>query len=133
MEEGAAAAVVRRFYETFESQELDEFVNVLHPQVELQTARGLRRGLNESREWARKSETGELDQRFIVEELIEHGSHVLALVSKQWWWRAEDELAEEHPVAAVFTLRDGRIARWQPFEDRDEARSARRLVASNHD
>ncbi len=124
MEEGAAAAVVRRFYEAFESQQLDEFVNVLHPEVELQTARGLRRGLNEAREWARKSEAGELDQRFVVEELIEHGGQVLALLSKQWWWRADDELAEERPVAAVFTLRDGRIARWQPYEDREGARTA---------
>jgi ketosteroid isomerase-like protein len=121
MQEGAAVGAVRRFYETFEDQELDEFVNVLHPEVELQTARGLRRGLNEAREWALKSEAGELDQRFVVDDLIEHGDHVLALLRKQWWWRKEDELAEEFPVAALFTLREGRIARWQPFEDRAEA------------
>lgn len=114
-------AIVRRFYEAFERQELDELVNVLHPEVELQTARGLRRGLNEAREWALKAEAGELDQRFVVEELVEHRNHVVALVRRQWWWRREEELADESEVGAVFTLREGRIARWQPFEDRAEA------------
>jgi ketosteroid isomerase-like protein len=119
--EDANVDVVRRFYDTFQSQQLDDFVNVLHPEVELQSARGLRRGLNEAREWALKVETGELDQRFVVDELIASGDHVLALVRKQWWWRKEDELADESPVAALFTIRDDRIARWQPFEDRTEA------------
>lgn len=124
MDEGAAAATVRRFYESFEHQRLDEFVDVLHPAVELQTARGLRRGRSEARRWALKSEAGELDQRYEIDRLVEHGAHVLALVRKQWWWRKENRLAEERPVAALFTLREGRIARWQPFEDRAEAYEA---------
>ncbi len=121
LDEGAGTAAVRRFYESFETQQLDEFADVLHPEVELQTARGLRRGRTESQEWALKAETGELDQRFVIDELIEHGEYVLALVRKQWWWHETDELADESPVAAVFTIRDGRIASWQPFEDRAEA------------
>ena len=36
--------VVRRFYEAFNAQDLDAFVATLHPEVELQTARGLREG-----------------------------------------------------------------------------------------
>jgi ketosteroid isomerase-like protein len=118
------AAVVRRFYDAFHRQDLDAFVETLDPHVELQTMRGLRIGRDEAREWATKNPHGELDQRLVVEELIEHHNHVLALLRVQWWWKHDRKLAEDHPGAAVFTFADGRISRWQPFRDRSEAFAA---------
>jgi ketosteroid isomerase-like protein len=118
------ADVVRRFYDAFHRQDLDAFVETLDPHVELQTQRGLRRGREEARVWATRNPHGELEQRLVIEELIERRNHVLALLRVQWWWKREDELAEEHPGAALFTFVDGRIARFQPFRDRGEARAA---------
>jgi ketosteroid isomerase-like protein len=118
------AAVVRRFYDAFHRQDLDAFVETLDPRVELQTMRGLRRGREEARAWATRNPYGELEQRLVVEDLIEHRNHVLALLRVQWWWKRENRLAEEHDGAALFTFADGRIARWQPFADRAEAFAA---------
>jgi ketosteroid isomerase-like protein len=115
---------VRRFYEAFDAQDLDAFVATLHPHVELQTARGLRIGLEEARAWATKSYRGGLRQRYVVEDLIEHHNHVVALVRQQWWWEEENEPAEDNEAAALFTFDDGLISRWQPFTDRAEARRA---------
>ncbi len=119
--ESAAVRTVRRFYETFNAEDVDSFVKTLHPDVELQTARGLRIGLDEARRWGTRNPAGELHQRIVVEELREKGNHVVALIRQQWWWREHDELAHDDEVAALFTFRDGLIARWQPFSDRAEA------------
>ena len=40
---------------------------------------------------------------------------------RQWLWRDRGDPADEHELFYVATIRDGRIARWAPFEDRDEA------------
>jgi ketosteroid isomerase-like protein len=119
---------VEAFYEAFMAQNLDQFVAVLHPDVELQTARGLRIGRAEARGWATRSPHGGLEQRYVVEELREHTDHVVALVRKQWWWAESDELADEEQGAALFTFKDGLIARWQPFTERAEALAAAGLT-----
>jgi urease gamma subunit len=115
---------VRRFYEAFDAQDLEGFVSTLHPHVELQTARGLRIGHEEARAWATKSERGGLRQRYVVEDLLEQGNHVVALVRQQWWWEEENDLAEDNEAAALFTFDDRLISRWQPFTDREEALKA---------
>jgi ketosteroid isomerase-like protein len=115
---------VRCFYEAFNAEDLDDFVECLHPHVELQTARGLRIGLAEARSWATRNPAGDLEQRYVVEDLVEHHNHIVALVRQQWWWKDHQELAEDNEAAALFTFEDGLISRWQPFTDREEALSA---------
>jgi ketosteroid isomerase-like protein len=113
--------LVRRFYEAFNAEDLDGFVDTLHPHVELQTARGLRIGLAEARAWATRNPSGDLRQRYVIEELTEQGNHMVAIVRKQWRWKETEELAEEQETAALFTFEGGSIARWQPFTERAEA------------
>jgi ketosteroid isomerase-like protein len=120
----ADSEVVRRFYEAFAEQDLDSFVETLHPHVELQTARGLRIGRDEARAWATRNPAGELEQRHVIEDLVEHRNHVVALLRQQWWWAGHDEPAEDSEAAALFTFEDGLISRWQPFSERDEALQA---------
>ena len=115
--------LVERFYSAFTSQDLDGFVATLHPEVELQTARGPLEGRDEARRWATKNASGGLEQHVMLEDVRagEDGAHAVALIRKQWWWRESDEVAHDEPEAALFTFRDGLICRWQPFEDRGEA------------
>jgi ketosteroid isomerase-like protein len=116
--------LVRLFYEAFNDEDLDAFVETLHPHVELQTARGLRIGIAEARAWATRNPAGGLHQRYVVEDLLEHHNHVVAVVRRQWWWKETDDLADDEETAALFTLEDGLIARWQPFTDRGQALAA---------
>jgi ketosteroid isomerase-like protein len=64
---------------------------------------------------------GGVRQRVVVDELRESGDRVVALTRRQWYWDGTDELANEDEMAHLFEIRDGRVARWQPFEDRGEA------------
>ena len=120
-DDSTQAEVVWRFYESFNSQDLDAFVATLHPDAELQTARGVRFGRDEARDWATKTPVGSLDQRLVLEAVRERGSHAVALYRKQWWWRETERMAREDPMAALFTFEDGLICRWQPYEDPAEA------------
>ena len=117
--------LVREFYDAFNVQDLDRFVATLHPEVELQTARGVREGREEARGWATKDPGGGLEQMMIVREIQpdSHGVHMLALYTKRWCWREDGSVARDDDMAALFTFREGLIVRWQPFEDADEGRA----------
>ena len=119
------AELVRIFHEAFNEQELDRFAEALHPEVELQTARGLREGREEARAWATKEPGGGLEQTLVLDEVVAEprGTHALALYRKQWHWREDGSLAHASGMAALFTFRENLIARWQPFGDPAEGRS----------
>lgn len=125
--------LARRFYQAFNDQDIDAFAATLHPEVELQTGRGVREGIEEARAWATKVPTGELDQQVVVDELREAGEHVLALVRRQWRWREDDTLASEDEAAAMFSFNDGLVSRWQPYADREEATAVLDRLAERSD
>jgi ketosteroid isomerase-like protein len=112
--------VVRKFIETFNSQDLDAFQETLDPEVEIVSGRGPRHGREEARAWA-TFKPGGLQQKVVVDEMRESGDQVVALTRRQWQWDGTDELATEDEMAHLFEIRNGRVARWQPFEDRAEA------------
>jgi ketosteroid isomerase-like protein len=117
------AAAVLAFIDAFNSEDLERLGEVLDPDVVLHTARGTKRGLAEALAWARRLETGELDQHIELDSRNVEGDRAVALVRKQWWWR-DGQLAREDQMAWVFEIRDGRVARWEPFEDRVAALAA---------
>jgi limonene-1,2-epoxide hydrolase len=115
---------VRAFIGGFNDQDFDLFLSVLDPQVELHTLKlGRITGHEEARRWATK-QPGGLQQHLVIEDLLPSGDQVVALLRQQWRWEGGAEVAEENEVAALFTLRDGRIVRWKPFADRAEALKA---------
>jgi limonene-1,2-epoxide hydrolase len=112
---------VRAFISGFNDQDFDLFVSVLDPEVELHTLKlGLITGHEEARRWATKRPGG-LQQYLVIEDLLRSGDQVVALLRQQWRWEDGDQVAEENEVAALFTVREGRIVRWRPFADRAEA------------
>jgi ketosteroid isomerase-like protein len=60
---------------------------------------------------------------FELEELIDAGDRVLAVVHERALGR-HSGIAFDNPVFAVWTLRDGEIARMRVYLDRDEALEA---------
>ena len=112
---------VRAYVAAFNAEDLDALTAVLAEDVEIQSQRGLIEGREEVRRWAKRNPAGWLDQRLVLDEVTEHGAHAIARVRKQWAWKDDEEPADEEEIFYVATMRDGLIARWAPFEDREKA------------
>jgi hypothetical protein len=118
---------VREFIRAFNERDLDGFVAVLDPGVELHSGRGLRKGIEAARLWATR-EPGGVQQTIELEELYEEGLEggggtAVALIRRLWHWEESGELATVDEMAWLFELRERRVRSWRPYEDRAEALS----------
>lgn len=111
---------VREFIRSFNERDLDAFVEVLDPEVELHSMRGLRKGKEAARLWASRPPGG-VQQTVELDELHEDADRAVALVRRVWHWDEDGSPAGEDEMAWLFELRDHRIRSWRPFEDRAEA------------
>jgi ketosteroid isomerase-like protein len=116
---------VREFIRAFDERDLDGFVAVLDPDVELHSARGLRKGVEAARQWATRAPGG-VQQQIELEQLYEDGTEggggrAVALIVRRWHWEESGQLAGEDAMAWVFELRQRRVRSWRPYEDRAEA------------
>lgn len=117
------ASAVLTFVKSFNDQDLESLASVLHPDVVIHASRGPRHGVEEALAWARRVETGELEQRIELEHIDVADDRAVALIRRQWWWGEQDELAREDEMAWAFELRDGLVVTWRPFDDREAARA----------
>lgn len=116
---------VREFIRAFDERDLDGFVAVLDPEIELHAMKGLRKGLEAARVWATRAPGG-VQQEIELEQLYEDdteggGGRAVALIVRRWRWEDSGELASVEAMAWAFELRDGRILSWRPYDDREEA------------
>jgi ketosteroid isomerase-like protein len=119
---------VREFIRAFNERDLDAFVAVLDPEVELHSMKGLRKGREAARGWATRAPGG-VQQTIEVEEVYEDGTEggggkALAMIRRIWRWDEEGTPAGEDEMAWLFELRNHRIRSWRPFELREEALEA---------
>jgi ketosteroid isomerase-like protein len=116
---------VREFIRAFNERDLDAFVEVLDPDVELHSMKGLRKGREAARLWAARAPGG-VQQTIELEELYEEGTEAgggsaVALIRRVWRWDEDGSPAGEDEMAWLFELRDHRIRSWRPFEEREAA------------
>jgi limonene-1,2-epoxide hydrolase len=116
---------VREFIRAFNERDLDAFVAVLDPEVELHASRGVRKGIEAARVWATRAPGG-VRQTIELEQLYEGnseggGSRAVALIRRHWHWEEDNSEAGVDEMAWSFELRDHKILSWRPCEDRDEA------------
>jgi limonene-1,2-epoxide hydrolase len=116
---------VREFIRAFNERDLEAFVAVLDPEVELHSGRGLRKGIEAARVWATR-EPGGVQQTIELEALYEEGlegggGRAVALIRRRWLWADDDSEAGVEGMAWAFELRDHKILGWRPYEDREEA------------
>src|SRR5262245_36822362 len=81
---------VREFIRAFNERDLEAFVEVLDPGVELHSMKGLRKGREAARLWATRAPGG-VQQTIELEELFEDDTEggagrALALVRRVWRW-----------------------------------------------
>jgi limonene-1,2-epoxide hydrolase len=116
---------IREFIRAFNERDLDAFVELLDPEVELHSMKGLRKGRDAARTWATRPPGG-VQQTIEVEEIHEDGTEggggkALALIRRVWRWEEDGSHASTDEMAWLFALRDHRVRSWRPFEDREVA------------
>lgn len=116
---------VREFIRAFNERDLDAFVAVLDPGVEIHASRGLRKGIEAARLWATRAPGG-VQQTIELEQLYEDGTEsgggrAVALIKRHWHWEEEGGAAGVDEMAWAFELRDHRVLSWRPYDDRTEA------------
>jgi ketosteroid isomerase-like protein len=116
---------VREFIRAFNERDLDSFVAVLDPEVELHAMKGLRKGREAARVWATRAPGG-VQQTIELEELYEDGTEggggrAVALIRRVWHWAEDGSHARTDEMAWGFELRDHKVLSWRPYEDREEA------------
>jgi limonene-1,2-epoxide hydrolase len=116
---------VREFIRAFNERDLDAFVAVLDPEVELHSGRGLRKGSEAARVWATR-EPGGVQQTIELDQLYEEGlegggGRAVALIRRHWRWEEDGSDAGTDEMAWVFELRDHKVLSWRPYDDREEA------------
>jgi ketosteroid isomerase-like protein len=116
---------VREFIRAFNERDLDGFVAILDPEIELHSMKGLRKGKEAALLWATRVPGG-VQQTIELEQLYEDGTEsgggsAVALIKRTWHWDEDGSKAGEEEMAWLFELRDHRIRSWRPFEDRAAA------------
>lgn len=111
---------VREFIRSFNERDLDAFVELLDPEVELHSMRGLRKGREAARLWVTRKPGG-VQQTIELDELHEDTDRAVALIKRVWNWDEDGSPAGADEMAWYFELRDRRISSWRPYDDRAEA------------
>jgi limonene-1,2-epoxide hydrolase len=115
---------VREFIRAFNERDIDAFVAVLDPGVQLHSMRGVRKGVEAARLWATR-EPGGVQQTIELEQLYEDEAAgdgtAVALIRRHWNWAEDGSEAGLDAMAWLFELRGNRVLGWRPFEDREEA------------
>ena len=112
--------VALEFVRAFNEGDLEAFNEVLHPDVEIHSMRGLREGRDAALAWATRAPGG-VQQTIEVTGSRERGDRVLLAVDRHWHWAEDGSHASTDPLSWLFGFRDGLVASWRPFEDRDGA------------
>jgi len=107
----------RRWVELFnDPSDVDEFLSLLDPAVEMQTPAGARlRGQAEVRRWY-QDDYHHVRPRIIPNRFVGEGDVVVGLGALELTWVESGETVHQGESAGVYWFRDGKIIRWQPFE-----------------
>jgi ketosteroid isomerase-like protein len=87
------------------------FAALVHPDVEIHTARGIYRGADAAEEWAQKRYE-HLERQFAVDRLEAQGDEVLARVRTQYVWRESGLVGDEEPTVIELAFADAKLIRW---------------------
>jgi ketosteroid isomerase-like protein len=113
---GPSTRPAREVLEALSAGDGEGFAHLVHPDVEIHTARGVRRGAEEARRWAENA-YDHLERRYEVDEMHVAGEDVLVLAHVQYVWRESGEIGDSAPVAVAMRFSNGRLRRWEVHDD----------------
>jgi hypothetical protein len=122
-------AVARRWVELFNTRDdVDEFVSLHDPEIELQTPGGPRlHGHAELRDWFGKKYEN-VQPRLLPERFVTGDDTVVGLGRTEVRWVESGDVAQEFESAGAYWFRAGKIIKWQPFGTHAEALEATGLL-----
>ena len=88
------------------------FAAIVHPEIEIHTARGVHHGTDEATEWAQKRYE-HLERHYAIDRLDARGDEVVARVRTQYVWRESGLVGDEEPTVIDLVFKDGRLVRWE--------------------
>lgn len=120
---GENIALIERYFAAFGAGDIDAALDCIHPDAiwhvdgdpSVVTV-GIIQGRNAVRHWLERFPTGFQPLAFSVDRLIGEGADVIALGRFRHRVQPTDAIVDSD-YAIRFTIRDGRIARYQIFED----------------
>jgi len=112
----SGAELARQVLGALSNGDMQAFATMIHPELEIHTARGVRRGKDEAEEWAQKRYE-HLERRYAIDELRVDGDDVLAIVRTQYVWRESGLVGDEEPTVIELEFKDGKLIRWAVRED----------------
>ena len=123
MTERDTAELARRVLAALSHGDVDEFAALIHPEIEIRTARGVRSGSEEAEEWAQKSYE-HLERHYAIDKLEVKGDEVLARVRAQYVWTDSGLVGDEEPVTIELGFSGGKLIRWAFRDDLTGGRRA---------
>jgi ketosteroid isomerase-like protein len=105
------AELARQVLEALSHGDVPGFAAMLHPDVEIHTARGVYRGAGEAESWAHKKYE-HLERHFALDTLDERRNEVVARVRTQYVWRESGLVGDEEPMTIHLGFADGKLIRW---------------------
>ena len=106
------AELARQVLVALSHGDVQGFAALVHPDVEIHTARGVYRGSDAAGEWARKKYE-HLERHFAVDALDVRGDEVVARVKTQYVWRETGLVGDEEPMTIHLRFADGKLVRWE--------------------
>jgi len=121
------SALVRRFVDTYNRGDTEAILALVTPDVELETPGGLERGPEAARRLAGKSTQEHALLHIVVERMVEAGDKVVVFAERQSAGARPASWPTCRRAMPLFTIRGGKVARWQQLPDRREALRLARL------
>jgi ketosteroid isomerase-like protein len=118
--------LVQHYLDAYNQDDVESLLALTHADFELETPGGGDHGLEAARSFYEQDLRQEhAESRVLVERMFTAGDdRVLVLYVRQMRWRQTGEVGGDAPLAAVFTLRDGKVVRLHVFSDRQAALQA---------
>jgi ketosteroid isomerase-like protein len=106
------AELARQVLAALSHGDVPGFAALVHPHIEIRTARGVYRGSDAATEWARKGYE-HLERHFALDALEARGDEVVARVRTQYVWRDSGLVGDEEPITIHLGFADGKLVRWE--------------------
>jgi hypothetical protein len=84
---------------------------LVHPEVEIRTKRGVHRGRPAAMDWSEKA-FDNLVRRYVPTSIERSGDGVLVRAELEYRWRESGEVADRNQVEIELGIRDGLISSW---------------------